>query len=129
MKITKAKLKQIIKEELDNITGDEQEKINFDSYGVDIMKGGISVPRKVTKEFLDLVMSLLPEDFDEKERKNMFNRFKTMPYYSQASLHKELKKLDALGKKEDALTLIYKEFGIAKAFAHKMSSGGYGRLD
>ena len=96
-------------------------------YGSTIAKGGINVPEPKAKKLLDLVDSLLPKDLEE--RKDILGRILRMEDYSQQSLDEELAVALERGDKKSALDAIYKWYGISRDFAHKMSSGGYGRLD
>ena len=127
MKITKNQLKQIIKEELSFVLGEGATM--YQGYGSTVAKGGITVPEPKAQILLDLVASLLPEDLEERKRKDILSRIKKMEDYSQESLDKELKGALERGDKKSALDAIYKWYGISRDFAHKMSSGGYGRLD
>ena len=178
MKITKAQLKQIIIEELEEVshTGGGvhngklfdylEEKLGYDlaiqlmyavrqtdedkqryimklanemivsegatmhqGYGRTVAKGGIAVPEPKAKKLLDLIDSLLPKDLEERKRKDILGRIMRMEDYSQESLDKELTRALERGDKKSALDAIYKWYGITRDFAHKMSSGGYGRLD
>lgn len=127
MKITKNQLKQIIKEELSFVLGEGATM--HQGYGSTVAKGGITVPEPKAQILLDLVDSLLPKDLEERKRKDILSRIKKMEDYSQESLDKELKGALERGDKKSALDAIYKWYGISRDFAHKMSSGGYGRLD
>ena len=98
-------------------------------YGSTVAKGGITVPEPKAAELLELVDSLLPKDLEERKRKDILSRIKMMEDYSQQSLDEELTDALERGDKKSALDAIYKWYGISRDFAHKMSSGGYGRLD
>ena len=127
MKITKAKLKQIISEELSFVLGEGATM--YQGYGRTVAKGGITVPEPKAAKLLELVDSLLPKDLEERKRKDILSRVKMMEDYSQQSLDEELTDALERGDKKSALDAIYKWYGISRDFAHKMSSGGYGRLD
>jgi len=98
-------------------------------YGRTVAKGGITVPEPKAAKLLELVDSLLPKDLEERKRKDILSRIKMMEDYSQESLDEELAVALGRGDEESALDAIYKWYGISRDFAHKMSSGGYGRLD
>ena len=98
-------------------------------YGRTVAKGGITVPEPKAAELLKLVDSLLPKELEERMREDILHRVKMMEDYSQQSLDEELAVALERGDKKSALDAIYKWYGISRDFAHKMSSGGYGRLD
>ena len=125
MKITKNQLKQIISEELSFVLGEGATM--HQGYGTTVAKGGIPVPEPKAAKLLELIDSLLPKDLEK--RKDILNRIKMMEDYSQESLDEELTGALERGDKKSALDAIYKWYGISRNFAHKMSSGGYGRLD
>ena len=125
MKITKNQLKQIISEELSFVLGEGATM--HQGYGTTVAKGGIPVPEPKAAKLLELIDSLLPDDLEERDQ--ILSRIKMMEDYSQQDLDEELKNALALGDEESALDAIYKWYGISRNFAHKMSSGGYDRLD
>ena len=152
MKITKAQLKQIIKEELNSALNErgafstrraaeigaqmsmDNQKAPVGNYAADSGTYGrefskeagefINLPKSI--ELMSLARDLAPAD---PEVDKIVSTVMMMQDYTQASLHKELKELMSLGKEEQAIELLYKTVGTSRQFSSDMSSGKYGRLD
>jgi hypothetical protein len=123
-KITKAKLKQIIKEELGKVV---REGYDSAGYGREFSKAVgefINLPKAI--ELMNLARDLASSDPEVEE---IASTVMMMQDYTQESLHKELEELMLQDKKEQAIELLYKTVGTSRRFSSDMSSGKYGRLD